>query len=189
MKRLLLSAAVIMGATVLSLHGGEYDSAMSDAYWKIWNADEQARIDRDIDANRKADAVLNLKGVPAGTEIKVEQISHDFIFGAHIFNFDQLGKDEYNARYKEQFGTLFNSATIAFYWKKFELEPGKPRFKAEYRDTAEYWNKCKEPKKETHWRRPASDPVVEFCESKGIRLHGHTICWGNRKWQHPDWLF
>jgi len=115
-------------------------------------------------------------------------VSHDFIFGAHIFNFDQLGKDEYNRRYKELYGTLFNSATIAFYWKKFEMEPGKPRFKAEERDTAAYWNRVKEPKKEPHWRRPASDPVVAFCESKGIRLHGHTIIWGNRKWHHPEWL-
>ena len=30
-----------------------------------------------------------------------------------------------------------------------------------------------------HWRRPPSDPVVEFCESKGIRLHGHTLTWWN----------
>jgi endo-1,4-beta-xylanase len=186
MKKLLIA---IVGLSGILLQGAEPKGVMSDAYWKIWNPAEQAKIDQDIDANRKADAVLNLKGVPAGTEIKVEQISHDFIFGAHIFNFNQLGKDEYNSKYKEMYGTLFNSATIAFYWKKFELEAGKPRFKAEYRDTAEYWNKCKEPKKETHWRRPASDPVVAFCESKGIRLHGHTICWGNRKWQHPDWLF
>ena len=39
-----------------------------------------------------------------------------------------------------------------------------------------------------HWRRPAADQVVEFCESKGIRLHGHTIIWGNREWQHPNWI-
>jgi endo-1,4-beta-xylanase len=168
MKKLLIA---IVGLSGILLQGAEPKGVMSDAYWKIWNPAEQAKIDQDIDANRKADAVLNLKGVPAGTEIKVEQISHDFIFGAHIFNFNQLGKDEYNSKYKEMYGTLFNSATIAFYWKKFELEAGKPRFKAEYRDTAEYWNKCKEPKKETHWRRPASDPVVAFCESKGIRLH------------------
>lgn len=173
----------------MALHAAESRSVMSEAYWKIWNFEVQQRIDRDIEQHRKADAVLHLEGVREGTDVKIEQVSHDFIFGAHIFNFDQLGKDEYNRKYKELYGTLFNSATIAFYWKKFELEPGKPRFKAEYRDTAEYWNKCKEPKKEIHWRRPASDPVVAFCESKGIRLHGHPIAWGNRKWHHPDWLF
>lgn len=172
-----------------SLHAAEPSGTMSDAYWRLWNSDVQRRIDDDIENHRKAEAVLHLKGVPEGTEVTVEQTSHDFIFGAHIFNFDQLGKDEYNRRYKELYGTLFNSATIAFYWKTFEMEPGNPRFAAEERDTAEYWNTVKEPKKQPHWRRPATDPVVEFCERQGIRLHGHTIIWGSRQWHHPEWLF
>ncbi len=166
----------------------EENSVMSEAYWKLWNPDVQAKIDRDIDQNRKADAVLQLKNVPKGAEIKVEQLSHDFIFGAHIFNFNQLGTKERNQKYKDLYGTLFNSATIAFYWKKFEMQPNRPRFREEYWDTEDYWNSVKEPKKEPHWRRPASDPVVTFCESKEIRLHGHTMIWGNRTWQHPEWL-
>ncbi|MDP2338978.1 MAG: endo-1,4-beta-xylanase [Bacteroidota bacterium] len=161
---------------------------MSEAYWKLWNPEVQAKIDRDIEQNRKADAVFRLKGVPAGAQVKVEQISHDFIFGAHIFNFNQLGTTERNQKYKELFGTLFNSATIAFYWKDFEMQPNRLRFKEEYWDTEAYWNGVKEPKKEPHWRRPASDPVVEFCESKGISMIGHTIIWGSF-WQHPEWLF
>ena len=104
-------------------------------------------------------------------------------------NFDQLGSDECNRKYKELYGTLFNSATLAFYWKKFELEPGKPRFQAEERDSAAYWSASKDPKNETHWRRPAAEPVIAFCESKGIRMHGHPIIWGNRRWHHPEWLF
>jgi GH35 family endo-1,4-beta-xylanase len=130
-----------------------------------------------------------LKNIAADAAVKVEQISHDFIFGAHIFNFNQLGTTECNRKYKELYGTLFNSATIAFYWKKFEMQPNRPRFREEYWDTEEYWNQVKEPKNESHWRRPASDPVVSFCESKGIRLHGHNIIWGNQTWQHPEWLF
>lgn len=165
------------------------NSVMSEAYRNLWNPEVQAKIDRDIDQNRKADAVLQLKDVTKGTEVKVEQLSHDFIFGAHIFNFNQLGKTEYNQKYKDLFGTLFNSATIAFYWKKFEMQPNRLRFKEEYWDTEAYWNSVKEPKEEPHWRRPSSDQVVAFCESKGIRLHGHTMIWGNRKWQHPEWLF
>jgi len=165
------------------------DSVMSKAYWDLWNPEVQAKIDRDIEQNRKAGAVCHLANVQEGTEVKVEQISHDFIFGAHIFNFNQLGSHELNEKYKNLYGTLFNSATIAFYWKKFEMQPGQIRFKGDFRDSEEYWNGVKEPKKEAHWRRPASDPVVEFCESKGIRLHGHTMIWGNRTWQHPEWLF
>jgi GH35 family endo-1,4-beta-xylanase len=163
--------------------------AMSEAYWKIWSPEIQSKIDRDIDQNRKADANIKLENITPGTVVKVEQISSDFIFGAHIFNFNQLGTKERNQKYKNLYGTLFNSATIAFYWKKFEMQPNRPRFKEEYWDTEAYWNSVKAPKEEPHWRRPASDPVVEFCESKGIRLHGHNLIWGNRKWQYPEWIF
>jgi GH35 family endo-1,4-beta-xylanase len=169
--------------------GSEAANAMSEAYWNIWNPEVQSRIDQDIEKNRKADATFRIEGVPAGAEIKIEQLSHDFIFGAHIFNFNQLGTNERNRKYKDLYGNLFNSATIAFYWKNFEMQPGEPRYKEAMRDTEAYWNDVKEPKKEPHWRRPAADPVVEFCESKGIRLHGHTLIWGNRVWHFPQWVF
>lgn len=164
-------------------------SVMSEAYYKIWNADVQKQIDERIEKYRKADAQLKLENVKPGTDVTVEQISHEFIFGAHIFNFNQLGTTERNEKYKALYGTLFNSATIAFYWKKFEMEPGKPRFKTDEWDTEEYWNNVKDPKNQPHWRRPSADQVVEFCKSKGIRLHGHTIIWGNQTWQRPTWLW
>ena len=160
---------------------------MSEAYWKIWNNEEQARIDADIEKYRKANGELIIKDLGRKRDVKIEQISHEFIFGAHIFNFNQLGKKEYNDRYKELYGTLFNRATIPFYWKEFELERGKPRFATEYRDTEEFWNNCKDPYTEKHWRRPSTDQLIEFCESKGIRMHGHVLVWGNRKWQQPYW--
>ncbi len=168
----------------------KFNAAMKPAYWEKWNDEVQAKIDRDIEANRKADGHFALENVPAGAEVKVEQIKSAFIFGAHIFNFDQLGTDERNAKYRALYGHdgLFNSATIAFYWKQLELEEGKPRFHAEYRDSAEFWNNCPDPKHQPHWRRPAVDPVVEFCTGKGIRRHGHTLVWGNNTWQTPDWL-
>lgn len=163
-------------------------STMGDKYWELWNDGVQKKIDESIEQHRKADGKVSLTGVKPASDVKVEQISHDFIFGANIFNFNQLGTTERNKRYKELFGTLFNSATIAFYWKKFEPQSGQPRFKASEKDREEFWNNSKDPKKEFHWRRPAADPVVEFCESKGIRLHGHPMIWGNRKWHHPEWL-
>ena len=168
----------------------KYHAAMSPKYWELWNADVQEKINRDIEANRKADGCFRPDGLPAGTEVQVEQVKSEFIFGAHIFNFDQLGSDERNAKYRALYGDggLFNSATIAFYWKTLELEEGKPRFRAEYNDTAEFWNNCADPKHQPHWRRPAVDPVVEFCTMKGIRRHGHTLVWGSNSWQVPDWL-
>jgi len=164
------------------------NDAMKPAYWEKWNDGVQKKIDADIEKNRKADACLKLDSVLPGSEVKAEQISHDFVFGAHIFNFDQLGSEDCCRRYRDLYGALFNSATIAFYWKTLEQEEGKPRFQGEFRDTPEYWAKVKEPKYEPHWRRPAADPVVEYCLSRGIRLHGHPLTWGNTKWHYPDWL-
>ena len=164
------------------------EKIMSEAYWKIWNPQVQSRIDKDIEKNRKADGEVSFTNIKDGTEVHIEQISHEFIFGAHIFNYNQLGKTEYNAKYKDLYGTLFNSATIAFYWKVFEMQPNRLRFKEEYWDTENYWNNAVDPETEPHWRRPATDPVVEFCESKDIRMHGHPLIWGNRKWHNPEWL-
>ena len=196
MKKLLLSiaAAVTMisaSAVAQTDHASaEPDpSVMSDAYYKIWNDDVQKAIDERIEKYRKADAVVELTDVMPGTDVKVEQVSHEFIFGANIYNFNQLGTTERNEMYKALYGTLFNSATIGFYWKKFEMEPGKPRFKTEQRDTEEFWNNVENPKSQPHWRRPATDQVVEFCKSKGIRMHGHTIIWGDRNDGRPTWLF
>ncbi|MCF0234559.1 MAG: endo-1,4-beta-xylanase [Thermoguttaceae bacterium] len=163
-------------------------AVMSQKYWDYWNADVQKEIDARIEKYRKADYRLELQNVKQGSEIRVEQVGSQFLFGAHIFNFEQLGSDEANAKYKNVYGTLFNMATVAFYWKKFEPEPGAPRFGYPEKDTAEYWNGVAEPKKEFHWRRPAPDAVVDFCKSKGLQITGHTIIWGNRQWQHPEWL-
>ncbi len=161
---------------------------MSAAYWNQWNPEIQARIDANIEKHRKADAEIFIKDLAPNSVVTIEQLSHDFIFGAHIFNFNQLGKKEYNQTHQALYGTLFNSATVAFYWDMFEMQPNRPRFKGEYWDTQEYWNAVAEPKKERHWRRPATDPVVEFCERKGVRIHGHPFVWGSRKWNHPSWL-
>ena len=40
-----------------------------------------------------------------------------------------------------------------------------------------------------HWRRPAPDPVVGFCKTRGVRIHGHPLVWGNNAWHTPTWLW
>ena len=182
-------AAFVSCAAISASAGFQMDrSAMSDAYWRIWNDGVQAKIDADIEKYRKADAVFEID-VPDGTEVEVEQTGHAFFFGAHIFNFNQLGKTEWNNRYKELFGTLFNSATVAFYWKALEPYHGQVRFQEEYRDTEGFWNSCPQPKDQPHWRRPAIDPVVSFLRSRGCRIHGHPLAWGNNEWHTPAWIW
>ncbi len=181
-------AASALFSTVRADEPKPADDPMSPEYWAFWNDDVQKEIDDRIEKHRKSDYRLEIQNVKPGSTVKVEQTNSKFLFGAHIFNFDQLGSDEANSRYRELYGTLFNMATVAFYWKKFEPTPGAPRFGYPDADKAEYWNAVAEPKKETHWRRPAPDPVVDFLESKNLQITGHTIIWGNRQWQHPDWL-
>ena len=166
---------------------------LSPAYYDRWNADEQARIDADIEQYRKADATVAL-GAPAGAEVTVEQTSHAFRFGAHTFNFGQLGAHERNERYKALWngafadGALFNSGTIAFYWRPFEPVEGKMRFDPAPEDSEDWWNACPDPKEQRFWRRPPSEPVVRFLEGKGAWRHGHPLVWSNHEWHYPDWL-
>ena len=100
---------VFAGASAWGDLSADAQESMSDAYWQIWNAEEQKKIDEGIERNRKADGAFALP-VPDGTEIEVEQIDHEFRFGANIFNFNQLGSKELNDRYKAMFGNegLFN---------------------------------------------------------------------------------
>ena len=153
--------------------GNVTNNVMSDAYLKFWNPEVQAKIDQDINQNRKADAVCHLIGVKKGTEVKIEQIEHQFLFGGNIFLFGDLGSPEKNKKYADTYGDLFNAATIAFYWKTLEQQQGKPRYAAG--SSYEY-------------RRPATDPVVAYCQSRGINMNGHAIIYGMRTWGHPEWM-
>ena len=163
-------------------------SVMSDAYWQIWNDDVQAKIDADIEKYRKADATVEIDA-PDGATVSVSLKTHGFFFGAHIFNFNQLGKKEWNDQYKELYGTLFNSATVAFYWRTLEMYPYAPRFEERYEDTENFWNNHPHPADEAHWRRPAVDPVISFLRTRGVRIHGHPLVWGNNAWHTPTWLW
>ncbi len=162
----LTGGAVKPGADSLRL-------VMSKPYDEFWNDQVQEKIDRDIEVNRKGDVELIFKGVPAGTELVIEQSAHSFLFGGNIFLFGDLKTPEKNKKYEDTFGTVFNAATVPFYWKTLEQEWGKPRYAAG--SSYEY-------------RRPPTDPVVAFCESKGINMNGHAIIYGTRTWGHPVWM-
>ncbi len=183
-----VSALAFAGVSIPKNVAEDTNKVMSQKYWELWNDDVQKKIDADIEANRKADASIKIGEIKNGTDVKVEQISHDFKFGAHIFNYNQLGEKSLDAKYKALYGTLFNSATVAFYWSKFEMQPDRPRYKTEYWDTQEFWENCENPKSNLNWRRPPTDEIIDYCKSRGIRVHGHTIHWGNRTWGIPTWL-
>ena len=190
MKRLMMVA--MAASSLAAMAEFKMDrSVMGDKYWSVWNDSVQAKIDADIEANRKADAEFAIEA-PAGTEVKVEQLTHAFYFGAHIFNYNQLGKKEWNDKYKALYDAekgLFNSGTVAFYWRTLEKYAYAPRFAESYEDTENFWNACVQPKEQDHWRRPAPDPVIAHLKATGCRIHGHPLVWGNNEWHTPTWLW
>ncbi len=187
MKRVIYCATVALAGFAASAI--ELDrSVMSEKYWEIWNDEVLAKIDANIEKYRKADGSFALAGVKAGTDVKVEQLSHAFYFGANIFNFNQLGSTELNNKYKEVFGTVFNSATVPFYWRYFEPTPGHIRCEETYWDSEDFWNTCKDPTAHFFWRRPPADPIVSFCKQRGVRMHGHPLVWGSLG-NVPRWLW
>lgn len=186
----MIKLTTILATCALGVNAFTLDkSVMSDEYWKIWNDDVQKQIDTDIEQNRKSDASVMLNVAP-GTTVKVEQIDHAFRFGAHIFNFNQLGKKEYNDAYKASYGPggIFNQATVAFYWKDYEPVPGRLRAGGDYEDTERFWNSISRAEAMEHpfWRRPAAGPVISYLKGRGVRIHGHILIWGSAK---PDWIY
>ncbi|MBQ0032487.1 MAG: 1,4-beta-xylanase, partial [bacterium] len=170
MKSSFIVTCLILAASSVRADFKIDPSVMSEGYWKIWNDTVQRKIDEDIERNRKADCEVKVGGegegcVTNGTLVKVEQIDSAFRFGAHIFNFNQLGKTEYNDAYKASYGKggLFNQATVAFYWKDYEPEPGKLRAQASYEDSEAYWNSLstEAAQLDRFWRRPAPGPVID----------------------------
>ena len=180
-----LPASAAPGDTAITADG----DVMGEAYRAIWNEAEQARIDVDIEKNRKADGVFEIDA-PDGAEVRIEQLSHAFRFGAHIFNFNQLGSTAANDAYKASYGAggLFNQATVSFYWIDHELTPGAFRFGGGYEDSERFWNSLtrEEAMRERHWRRPAPGPVIDFLRARDVAVHGHVLVWGQAT---PYWVY
>ena len=186
----ILAAAIALGGEPTTSTSCQIDrSVMSDRYWEIWNDAEQTRIDADIEKNRKAGGTFAVTAAD-GAEVNVEQIENEFRFGAHIFNYNQLGSHEYNERYKAMYGRggLFNQGTVSFYWIDHEQSPGAFRFGGGPEDAERYWNSMPlaERLKDRNWRRPAPGPVIDFLRAKGLSVHGHCVIWGNGK---PYWIY
>ncbi len=142
-------------------------------------AEQQASFDQiakvNIERYRKGDAKINVKmadgsPLPANVTVEVEQLNHEFKFGANIFMLDEFECEEKNKIYREKFAEVFNLATVPFYWSDLEPEQGKPRFA---KDSPKVY------------RRPAPDLCVEYCKEKGIEPKCHCLNYDNFA---PNWV-
>ena len=138
------------------------------------NPQLQNRISEGIEKNRKGDFKLCLtdnQGRPLqNATVKVNQKSHAFKFGAHIFMLDEFEKAEDNAKFRKLFQEYFNLATVPFYWNTLEPTQDKPRYAAD------------SPK---IYRRPAPDLCMQYCEENGIDAKLHCLVYDKFI---PAWL-
>jgi endo-1,4-beta-xylanase len=128
-------------------------------------------MNNDIKKNRTADATLTLlkaDGTPlANQEVTVEQTKHKFLFGTAAFDLvpfasgDYVGEKLEQAEQKaERIRALFNSATLPFYWGRFEPKRGEP-----------ITEKVKN--------------AARWCLDHNMTTKGHPLCWHTVT---ADWL-
>ncbi|MGQ9634637.1 MAG: endo-1,4-beta-xylanase [Bryobacteraceae bacterium] len=120
-------------------------------------------VDSAIVRNRTG--VLVIRTAP-GAKVSVEQLRHEFWFGATLPNgvFSGRGNPEDAARFKEIFPSLFNAAVVENALKWHVIEPQRGRIDFTTLDNALAW-----------------------ADEQGIPVRGHCIYWGipNRV---MDWL-
>jgi len=112
--------------------------------------------------------ILKADGTPlAHQEVTIAQTKHKFLFGTAAFDLVSLTSGEYAGEKKEQaeqraakITALFNSATLPFYWARFEPERGKPI--------------SEKVKNAAHW-----------CLDHNMIVKGHPLCWHTLT---ADWL-
>ena len=168
--------AVVTTLALLSIVSSQARAEGLEDYLKRWDDPEVvARIENDTEQYRKADAVLRIvdaQGQPIdGVKVRVEQQTHEYLFGCNLFVLGQLATPELNAKYEKAFTNLFNFATLPFYWGDLEPEKGKPRF-------AEGSNYI--------WRRPPPDRLLAWCKAHEITPKGHALLYAKNMFM-PEW--
>lgn len=134
----------------------------------------ESTVNENIEKYRKGNMTISVidengNAVPFA-KIKVNQIKHEFKFGANLFLLDELETDEKNKLYTDYFKSIFNMATLPFYWSSIEPEKGKLRY---------------DKNSEKYYRRPPIDLCMEYCEENGIEPREHALAYEHH---FPKWL-
>ena len=153
-RRQFLQTGAILAAALAGL------SASED------NMDEQIILDRcaeRIEQHRKGTVRIRLTdpaGNPLpGASLRARQTASEFLFGANIYMLDRFDDAGHNRAYREQFAHLLNYATLPFYWKSYEPQPGQP-----------------------HTERLHN--MARACREMGLKTKGHPLVWHETV---PDW--
>jgi GH35 family endo-1,4-beta-xylanase len=128
-------------------------------------------MDSEIRNNRMTDVTLTILKADhtplANHEVVVAQTRHKFLFGTAAFDLIPLTNGEYESEKKGQaeqradrLMTLFNAATLPFYWARFEPQRGQPM-------TEQVKN------------------AARWCVDHNLIVKGHPLCWHTLT---ADWL-
>ncbi|HLN20595.1 MAG TPA: endo-1,4-beta-xylanase [Bacteroidales bacterium] len=117
-------------------------------------------LNESIEKNRKGEITILAK---KGDNIKVEQLRHEFWFGAAIpNNFDGSMPANDLKQFRQKFLELFNYAVTenALKWQSMERNKGEVRY-------------------------ATVDSILAWCEKNNIPLRGHNIYWGKKQYVQP----
>lgn len=168
---MLAAACGMPGALAAAM---KYDRDGVMRLFRLMAEETNARVEAGIELNRKGPMLFTFKDAAGkileNVHLKVTQKTHDFKYGADLFMLDEIvDSKEKNAAYKEHFAAAFNLATVPFYWKDLEPEPGKPRYAAD---------------SPRIYRRPPPDLCIDWCERNGIEPKCHILNYANVT---PEW--
>lgn len=152
-----------LGLTTISVIPLEGQAGPSLSTAAAWLTSAQGRENALVDAttesireHRMGGAtiyVTDSAGNPVvNATVRVEQESHDFLFGASFAGYQTFGDSAQNAEYERLFKNVFNYATLPFYWSVIEPVSGQVDY-------------------------PRLDSMVNWCENNGIAMKGHALLW------------
>ena len=141
-------------------------------YFDEQKSENELIVKEGIDKYRKGDCTIIFpenENFSNDTKVVIEQINHEFKFGANIFMLDEFVDEWKNDIYKEKFSQIFNLATLPFYWNANEPTKGEYRFKKDSKKL---------------YRRPPIDLCLEYCDEYNITPKLHCL---NYDAHVPDW--
>lgn len=110
--------------------------------------------------------VVDASGKPLASQaVRVQHLRHLFRFGAALHGdiAERPGETDADRRHREAFLSVFNAATVTFYWAGYEPERG-------------VW------KDEERLRR------IAWLQERGIVVRGHPLFWNHEQACVPKWL-
>ncbi len=149
-----LAAGLVFAAFAASVHGEGivYEPVKQEP--EVALSPEQ--IQKRIRTHRTTEATLTIVGEGgkplANAEVTFAQTRHKFLFGANFFGLKPGDESPEQRTYRKRFTELLNFATLPFYWRRYEPEPGETRFEK-------------------------LQAMARWCRERGITTKGHPLAW------------